>query len=127
MLVETDPELDELRDYFSNVYSNNRLHKFALKVKNELVLKNAEALLDGRAIPTKKTSKGDKLKIQTPKKCFKDFKDYCFCSSKNRKYFQKLLNGFRYIRYFVIGKKISLKTYINNLIKSIQKNGNHIY
>lgn len=50
VLGETDPELDELRDYFSNVYSNNRLHKFALKVKNELVLKNAEALLDGRAM-----------------------------------------------------------------------------
>lgn len=50
MLGETDPELDELRDYFSNVYSNNRLHKFALKVKNELVLKNTEALLDGRAM-----------------------------------------------------------------------------
>ena len=50
MLDETDPERDELRDYFSNVYSNNWLHKFALKVKNELVLKNAEALLDGRAM-----------------------------------------------------------------------------
>ena len=50
VLDEADPELYKLRDYFNNVYRNNRPQKFALKVKNELVLKNAETLLDGRAM-----------------------------------------------------------------------------